>query len=133
MKKNRTLLELLAGIIFLGVIIQIVCLIVSENYLYDAVGLWCGIGICCFSAINIQKSIERAMASEGTDPAGSVKRGYLKRMVISLLIMGCVVFFQVGHIFTLLIGVFPLKIAAYMQPFTHKVFLKLGAKEKEVD
>ncbi len=133
MKKNSTLLELLAGIIFLGIVIQIVCLIVSKNYAYDAIGLWCGIGICCLSAINIQRSIERALEKEEANPATSVRLGYAKRMAVSLLIMGAVLYFKVGNMITLLIGVFPLKIAAYMQPLTHKVFLKLGAKEKEVD
>lgn len=133
MKKDSTLMELLAGIVFLGIVIQIVCLIISRNYLYDAIGLWCGIAICCYSAINIQRSIRRAMETEGVDPVQYVRRGYVKRMAIALLIMGVVLYFKVGNVFTLLIGVFPLKIAAYMQPIVHKLFLKIEAKNKEVD
>jgi len=58
MKKNNILIELLAGIISLGILIQIGMLIFAENYLYNAIGLWTGIGIACFMAIHLKRSIE---------------------------------------------------------------------------
>ena len=40
MKKDNTLLELVTGIILVGVAVQIVCLIAFPNDLYNAIGLW---------------------------------------------------------------------------------------------
>ena len=125
MKKNQTLLELLTGIIVLGVGIQIVCLIVSKNYLYDAVGLWSGIGICLFSAIHMYRSIEEAVDLGEAGATKHVRLGYATRMVVTLLVAGAVIYFRIGNYVTLLIGVFPLKLAAYLQPFTHKLFQKI--------
>lgn len=42
MKKDNTLLELVTGIILVGVAVQIVCLIAFPNDLYNAIGLWSG-------------------------------------------------------------------------------------------
>ena len=125
MKKNQTLLELLTGIIVLGVGIQIVCLLVSKNYLYDAVGLWSGIGICCFSAIHMCRSIEDAVDLGEAGATKHVRLGYATRMVVTLLVAGAVIYFCIGNYVTLLIGVFPLKLAAYLQPVTHKLFHKI--------
>ncbi len=125
MKKNQTLLELLAGIIVLGVVIQIVCLIVSKNYLYDAIGLWSGVGICGVSAVHMQRSIEDAVDLGEAGATKHVRLGYATRMVVTLLLAGAVIYFRIGNYVTLLIGVFPLKLAAYLQPVTHKLFQKI--------
>ena len=45
MKKDNTLLELVTGIILVGVAVQIVCLIAFPNDLYNAIGLWSGVAI----------------------------------------------------------------------------------------
>ena len=125
MKKNQTLLELLTGIVVLGIGIQIVCLIVSKNYLYDAVGLWSGIGICFFSAIHMYRSIEEAVDLGSDGATKHVRLGYATRMLVTLLVAGAVIYLHIGNYVTLLIGVFPLKLAAYLQPFTHKLFQKI--------
>lgn len=130
MKKNQTLLELLAGIIVLGMIIQIVCLIVSRNYIYDAVGLWAGIGICCFSAIHMSRSIEDAVDLGEDSATKRVRVGYATRMLITLIVAGAVIYFKKGNYVTLLIGVFPLKLAAYLQPITHKIFERVKKIQK---
>ena len=40
MKKDKTLTELIVGIIFLGAVVQIIILIAFQNDLYNAAGLW---------------------------------------------------------------------------------------------
>ena len=133
MKKNETLVELLIGIISLGIIMQIVCLIVSGNYLYNAIGLWCGIGLCCFSAIHMQRSIEDAVDLGEEGATKHVRKGYVLRMFVAILVIGCVIYFEIGNYVTLLIGVFALKIGAYLQPTTHKLLGKIKRGKKEVD
>ena len=55
MKKNNILTELIVGIILFGVILQIICLIVSSDYLYNSVGLWCGVALAIFMAIHMKR------------------------------------------------------------------------------
>jgi len=130
MKKNQTLLELLTGIVFLGICLQLVCLFVSQQYLYDAVGLWSGIGICCFSAIHMKRSIEDSLDLGEPGAKKHAVLGYATRMLIAVLVVGAVIYFEIGNYVTLLIGVFPLKLAAYLQPITHKLFEKIKHKRK---
>ena len=130
MKKNNILVELLAGIISLGVLIQIIMAIALENYLYNAIGLWTGIGIACFMAIHLKRSIEDSL-DLGVD--GAVKHArtaYATRTVITLIVIGLVVYFKIGNPLTVVLGIFPLKLSAYLQPLIHKIFLKFD-KAKE--
>lgn len=126
MKKENTLLELLVGIVFAGIVIQIVCLLVSKNYLYDAVGVWSGIGISCFSAIHMKNSIEEALELGEVGAVKHIRIGYAVRMLVAILIAGVVIYFKLGNYITLLISIFSLKVAAYLQPLTHRILKKEG-------
>ena len=130
MKKNNILVELLAGIISLGVLIQIIMAIALEDYLYNAIGLWTGIGIACFMAIHLKRSIEDSL-DLGVD--GAVKHArtaYATRTVVTLIVIGLVVYFKIGNPFTVVLGIFPLKLSAYLQPLIHKIFLKFDKTEE---
>lgn len=131
MKKENTLLELLVGIISLGVTIQLGVVIVSKNYLYNAIGLWSGIAIACVSTIHMKRSIEDALDLGERGAIKHIRIAYLKRMLIAIVIMGVVIYFHLGNPITLLIGVFPLKLAAYLQPLIHKLFLRIQLRRSK--
>ncbi len=123
MKKENTLLELLIGIIFSGVILQIVIAILLKNYLYNAIGLWSGTAIACFMAIHMKRSIEDVL---DLGEEGGIKRmrsTYLVRMTVVAIVMGVVICFNLGNPITMLFGALTLKIAAYLQPYMHKLLL----------
>lgn len=123
MKKENTLIELLVGIFLLGIVIQLVCVVVSKNYLYDAIGLWSGILVGGISAIHMKRTIEDVLDLGEYHAKKYVRNAYLKRMLVALVVMGAVLYFQVGNPITLLVGIFPLKLAAYLQPYVHRLFL----------
>ena len=131
MKRDHTLQELLLGIILLGVAIQIVVAIIFKDYLYNAIGLWSGIAIACFTAIHMKRSIEDALDLGEQGATKYVRMAYLKRMILSLAFMGIVIYFHLGNPITLLIGVFPLKVAAYLQPLLHKLFQRIFMRRSE--
>lgn len=125
MKKNNTLLELLVGIILFGVLIQIICLIVSKDYLYNSIGLWCGIAIACFMAVHMKRSIEDALDLDPESAEKRMRRSYGTRMAVTAIAIIVILIFKLGNPIMLVIGIFPLKLSAYAQPVTHKVFLWL--------
>lgn len=130
MKKNNILVELLSGIISLGVLIQIIMAIAFEDYLYNAVGLWTGIGIACFVAIHLKRSIEDELDLGEEGAVKHARSAYATRTAITLAVIGIVIYFKVGNPFTVVLGIFPLKLSAYLQPLIHKIFLKInGTKE----
>lgn len=130
MKKGNIVVELLAGIISLGVLIQIGMLLAFENYLYNAIGLWTGIGIACFMTIHLKRSIEDALDLGEEGAVKHARTAYATRTVVTLAVIGIVIYFKIGNPFTVVLGIFPLKLSAYLQPLIHKIFLKInGAKE----
>ena len=130
MKKNNILVELLSGIISLGVLIQIIMAIAFEDYLYNAVGLWTGIGIACFVAIHLKRSIEDELDLGEEGAVKHARSAYATRTAITLAVIGIVIYFKVGNPFTVVLGIFPLKLSAYLQPLIHKIFLKLNKTEE---
>ena len=130
MKKHDILTELLTGIISLGILIQIGMAIAFENYLYNAIGLWAGIGIAVFMAIHLKRSIEDELDLGEEGAMKHARTAYATRMLITLIVLGVVIYFKLGNPITVVIGIFPLKLSAYLQPLIHKIFLKLD-KTKE--
>ena len=128
MKKNNILIELLSGILFLGILIQVICFFVVERKFYNAVGLWAGVAIACFMAIHMKRSIEDSLDIGGEDAVKHARNAYAIRTIVALVVVGVVIIFKIGNPITLVIGIFPLKIAAYLQPYIHKIFLWFSRK-----
>lgn len=128
-KENNILLELLTGIILLGIVIQIICAIVSKDYLYNAIGLWSGIAVACFMAIHMKHSIEDALELGEEGAEKHVRNAYAMRLLVTAVVIGIVIYFNLGNPITLVIGIFPLKISAYLQPQMHKLFLRFEERK----
>lgn len=124
MKKNSTLKELLIGIVIVGVLSQIVCLIFLKRHLYHAVGLWTGICISVGMAIHMQRSIEDGLDLLGDAGVKYMKKAYLTRTAVALTLMVVIMYFDWGNPLTILLGVMALKVAVYLQPMVHKVLEK---------
>lgn len=125
MKKDKTLTELIVGIIFLGAVAQIIILIAFQNDLYNAAGLWSGIVIGIGMAVHMKHSIEDALDLGEEGAPKHIRKTYAFRMTVVIIAMGCVLYFDFGNPLTLLVGLIALKISAYLQPYMHKLFLKL--------
>lgn len=130
MKKENTLLELLVGIIFSGVILQIIVAIFLKNYLYNAIGVWSGTAIACFMAVHMKRSIEDALELGEEGGAKRMRSAYLTRMAIVAIAMGIVICFDFGNPITMLFGALTLKVSAYLQPHTHKLLHRLKKHER---
>lgn len=128
MKKENTLLELLIGIIFSGVVTQIIVAIILKDYLYNAIGLWSGVAIACFMAIHMKRSIEDALDLGEEGGMKHMRSHYLIRMTIVAIAMGVVICFNLGNPIIMLIGALTLKIAAYLQPHINKILKRRLSK-----
>ena len=130
MKKNNILLELIVGIVLFGMIEQIICFIVSKNYLYNSIGLWCGVAIACFMAVHMKRSIEDALDLGEEGGVKHMRKSYGTRMaVVAVAVIGILIS-KLGNPITLVIGILPLKFSAYAQPLIHSVFLWLESHGK---
>ncbi len=123
MKKNNILFELLVGIILFGIVIQIICVVVSKDYLYNSIGLWIGVAIACFMAIHMKRSIEDALDLGEEAGVKHMRKGYGTRMAVVAIAVIAVLILKLGNPIMLVIGIFPLKLSAYAQPVIHNAIL----------
>ncbi len=117
---NRTLLELESGIILFGLVVQLAGVWFFENKAYYSKGLWLGIFIALWSGAHMSHVLERAFAGPEAEVTKRVARGSVIRYVAIVLSYAAVVLSGVGNPVLAFIGLMGLKVAAYIQPFTHK-------------
>lgn len=122
---NPVLPELILELILYGLVIQFTGVWFVEDRLRYSTGLWIGIAIAAGMAINM------AVVILDTVEAMTEKRASRKSALFSairyLLVVAAFALtgiFNLGNLITMFLGVMGLKVAAYLQPFTHKFITK---------
>lgn len=121
-KFDRTLLELWAGIFAAGVLGQAVVFFVEQKA-YFTIGWWYGIVLSLFMAWHMWRALDRGLdmgdgASQYLTKANIIRYVVVAVAYIALAVIGF------GDPVAAFVGAIMLKVAAYIQPFTHKVFKK---------
>ena len=119
-RANETLKELLVGIGIYGVAAEIICLIIGYDILHVSAGLLIGVLTAAGMVIHMDRALEDALDLGEEGALAHIKKTYLIRITVVFLILGAVVYFKIGNVFAVLVGVMSLKLAAYMQPAGHK-------------
>lgn len=122
---SLVLKELILGILIYGIIALLIGLLFTPNASTYTVGLLIGL----LTAVGMAVHMERAMSTAlDLGPGGAeqhIRKTYLIRTLIVILIFGLAVYFRVGSVWSLFIGVMGLKVAAYIQPLIEKLpFIK---------
>lgn len=121
---NETLSGMLMGIVLSGTVFQAAFVWFAENKLYFSAGLWIGVLISVFMAIHMNYSIQNAVELNEEDAPGYYRKLYAIRMGVVLAVFGAAVLLRLGSPAALFLGLFTLKIGAYLQPVLHKLFFK---------
>lgn len=119
-KINRALLELCLGIAFLGFLCQIIGMWFAESKLYFSLALWLGVILAFVTAVHMYRTLDKALDC-GADAVKMVTRANLIRYGCIVVVFGIVLFTGVLNPLISFMGLMTLKVAAYMQPFTHKL------------
>ena len=126
---NDALPGLVLGIVIYGIIVELVGVWFVEDKLRYSTGLLIGISVAIGLAINIAVVIRDAVEIYGAD--GARNRLIIKsvlRYVVVVIVFFVMMKFHLGNLFSAFIGVLGLKVSAYLQPFAHKVILKLQGR-----
>ena len=126
---NKARPELLLGIFIYGIVIQAAGVWFSEDKLRYSSGLWIGILTAMAMAYHIALIIAESV--DAVDPQKArtriIAKGIL-RYVSVVIVFTVTMYFDLGNLITLFIGVMGLKISAYLQPTLHKVLIKVTGK-----
>lgn len=124
---NKTVWELLLGILFSGIVLEIAGTMIVRDKLYYTIGLGAGVLLAVFMTFSIHSSVVKAVDAGERGAKAKMITSYVFRTVLVVAVIIIVGVMKLGNIVGLLLGIMTLKVAAYIQPITHK-FLT-GGKE----
>lgn len=125
---KTTLHELIAGIV-VGLLLFLPGNLFVERHLAYTLGLLLGAGIAVFMSLHMYASLEQAMLYDKETATKKTKRAFFVRMLVMVLgMMAAALFSEYFSLFGVVLGILTLKFAAYLQPLTHKIYLKILRK-----
>ena len=121
---NRALLELWLGILFTGVLMQLIGMWFVKSKLYYSVALWIGIVIALLTVYHMCRTLDRILdLGDGAQKAATTAN--LIRYGCIVIVFVIVMLTDVLNPLITFMGLMSVKVAAYLQPFTHKLCNKI--------
>ncbi|MFA9377759.1 MAG: hypothetical protein ACERKZ_13520 [Lachnotalea sp.] len=120
--------ELLMGIVVFGIITELILLLVTQDKIFNSIGFVLGLITAAGMCIHMHVSLEDAIDMDSGDAQKHINKAYGIRTAAVLLVLGLLFYTNIGSIITGFIGIMSLKVAAYLQPITHKCFQKYIGK-----
>lgn len=127
-KISEILKELVVGILIFGLIAQIIGAFVVETQWIYALGLWVGVITAIIMAYHMERSISLALDLGDGDAQKYVQKNSTIRYAGVIIIFIAVGLINKHSVVPCFMGVMGLKVAAYLQPFTHKIILKVRGR-----
>lgn len=122
---KRTVLEIIIGILFWGILFEIGGLIFVKNKMPYSVGLLCGILIAAGLTLHMAYNLNNALDWEPEIAKKEVRKGAFFRYLAVAVITMLLAYFKIGNVLSCFLGIMTLKTAAYVQPFVHKLLNKI--------
>lgn len=126
---NEALPELILGIILYGLAVELIGVWFVADKLRYSTGLLIGIALAAGMAVNMAIVLEDAVGLVGQNHAqAKIIAKSILRYLIVVIVFIVMMKLKLGNLITAFLGVMGLKVAAYLQPFTHKAILKLTGR-----
>ena len=110
------------GVLLYGVLCEIVGLIFVNDRLFYSIGLAAGIACALFMATHMAWSLNQALDLGEGDAVKKMQVHNILRYVVVVIVFFLLLYTKLGNPLSAFLGVMGLKVAAYLQPFTHKFF-----------
>ncbi len=117
---NRALLELNLGILACGMVCQFAGMWLARQKGSYAVALWLGIALALLGSWHMYRTIDRAL-DLGDGAAKAMIAGSMLRYGVLLIVLGIIMVTDLLNPLVVYLGYMMMKVAAYIQPFTHKL------------
>ena len=122
-EEKQTFVEMMIGIALSSLIITVVGAIIVPNKLSFVFGTLFGGAIAVFVLFLMYRSIEKALSMDEKNAESYTTKTAIYRLAImaSALVIG-ILCPKLINVIGVLLGLFTLKVSAYLQPLVHKVF-----------
>jgi len=122
--KNRTLLEMYLGLVFWGLVCQLVGMWFVQDTFFYSLSLWFGILLASVSVLHMYRTLDRAL-DFGEEATKMIFRGYMIRYVFLILIFAIIMVTGVMNPLIVFLAYMGMKVTALLQPITHKLCNKV--------
>ena len=113
-KRNRTLLEMHLGILFFGIVCQVIGAFLVRNQMFYAISLWFGILLAMASAFHMYRTLDRALDCDEKTAAKLIFRGYLIRYVLLVAFLLIIIVTKVMNPLIVFMAYMSLKVTAFL-------------------
>ena len=121
----ETLGELYVGIIVTSALLQVTLVWFAEEKVSYSMGLWAGAVIAVIFAWHMWGTLDQALGLGEAGAQKVMRRQSLIRYGLVAGMLGLLMITRAASPLAAFLGIMTLKVAAYLQPVTHKVILKL--------
>ena len=104
---------------------EVLIIIIASSPLKFAVGLAAGVVYAVFSTFHMSFRIRKVVYG-GANTSVTLVLGYVIRLIVMLVLFAVLYIFDLGDLLFAVLGMFSMKVAAYLQPFTDKLITKKG-------
>lgn len=120
----RTLIELFAGILAWGIVFMIPFFFLKRTGYY-LTGVWYGIAMALAMAWHMWFCVPRSVDRGNAEARKHTTLTSVFRYIVVIILYAAICYFDFGSPLTAFGGIMGLKVAVYLQPFTHKCFMKM--------
>lgn len=131
-RMNRALLELMTGILLYAVIGQAAGALFAKDILEFGIGWWAGIITALFWAWHMWFTLDRALDFPEEDAVKKIRIAAITRYLLCILVLTLLILNDWGNPLAIFFGVLMLKVSAYTQPLTHKLYNRIFHEQDPV-
>lgn len=124
-KVDRTLLELSIGNVLWGMLSQLTIVWFVQDKVGYSLGLWLGVILAVAAGAHMWWSLDRALDFTQDAAVKMMTKHNILRYVVIVIVVGIIMVSGVANPLSAFLGLMGLKVAAYIQPFTHKICTNL--------
>lgn len=121
---DKTLLELSIGILFWGVVCQAAGIWPVSDKAGYSIGLWIGVITAVAAGVHMWWALDRSLDFARDTAVKMMTKHNIIRYLAIVLVMGLVMISGFANPLSAFLGLMGLKVAAYLQPFTHRICAK---------
>lgn len=128
-KKNRTLRELIYGILLYTLLGEILIVLFTKQTVYNSIGFLVGAVISLACSVHMAYGIEIAVMLDEKSSIAFTRKYTVIRYLVMCIALAVVGVFDFGSPVTLIFGYLGLKMGAYINPLIHRIIVKIFGGE----
>lgn len=119
---NDSLPDLIFGVLIFGFLAEIIPIWFVTDKAGYTIGLLIGVLAAVFAAWHMAWTMDKAFDCDEGTATKQLQKNSALRYGVQLIVLGILIATEIGNPIAAFIGMWGLKVSAYLSPFTHKLF-----------